>query len=106
MAQPVEIVTANGNAVTSGNPLPVSLASGNVTIGTVDIDQSVPGTTNGVVTNQGSVTSVQIGGTAPSLVNPIFIANAEAGDTTGTFTNGTQTTSITATKCDGSDTPP
>lgn len=41
------------------------------------------------------------GGAANSLTNPIFIANAEAGDTTGTFTNATQTTNVTATNGDG-----
>lgn len=35
------------------------------------------------------------------LQNPIYVANAEATDTTGTFTNATQTTSITATNADG-----
>lgn len=45
--------------------------------------------------------SMTTGGSANSLTNPIFVANAEAGDTTGTFTNGTQTTSVTATNCDG-----
>lgn len=35
------------------------------------------------------------------LTNPVFIANAEAGDTTGTFTNATQTTAVTATNGDG-----
>lgn len=45
--------------------------------------------------------AMTMGGAANSLANPVFIANAEAGDTTGTFTNGTQTTSVTATNCDG-----
>lgn len=36
-----------------------------------------------------------------SITNPIFTANAEAGDTTGTFTNATQTTSVTANNGDG-----
>lgn len=43
----------------------------------------------------------QINGAAPSLTNPIFIANAEAADVTGTFTNATQTTSITNSSADG-----
>lgn len=45
--------------------------------------------------------TIDASGAANSLTNPIFVANAEAGDTTGTFTNGTQTTSVTATNCDG-----
>lgn len=48
-----------------------------------------------------SVNLTGINGTPPSLTNPIFTAYAEAGDTTGTFTNATQTTSITATNADG-----
>lgn len=43
----------------------------------------------------------QIAGAAPSLTNPIWIANAEAADTSGTFTNGTQTTSVTNSNADG-----
>lgn len=42
-----------------------------------------------------------IGGAPPSLTNPIWIANAEAADTTGTFTNATQTTSVTNSGADG-----
>lgn len=46
-------------------------------------------------------TNLVIGGAAPSLTNPIWIANAEAADTSGTFTNGTQTTSVTNSGADG-----
>lgn len=42
-----------------------------------------------------------INSAAPSLTNPIFTAFAEAGDTTGIFTNATQTTAVTATNGDG-----
>lgn len=49
----------------------------------------------------GAVNLTQILGAAPSVTNPLFMAFAEAGDTTGTFTNGTQTTSVTATNADG-----
>lgn len=40
-------------------------------------------------------------GGSSSLTNPVFIAFAEAGDSTGTFTNATQTTSVTASNTDG-----
>lgn len=52
----------------------------------------------------GPSTNVNIAGinsTAPGLTNPLFTAFAEAGDTTGTFTNATQTTSVTASNGDG-----
>lgn len=45
--------------------------------------------------------SILLSGAAPSLTNPIFMANAEAADTTGTFTNATQTTSVTNSAADG-----
>lgn len=48
-----------------------------------------------------AVNLVGINGVAPSLTNPIFTAYAEAGDTTGTFTNATQATAVTATNADG-----
>lgn len=48
-----------------------------------------------------NVNIAAINGAAPSLTNPIFTAYAEAGDTTGTFTNATQSTAITATNADG-----
>lgn len=47
------------------------------------------------------VNLAEINGAAPSITNPIWIANAEAADTSGTFTNATQTTSITNTNADG-----
>lgn len=58
----------------------------------------------GCVASSGSPSAVNlvgINGAAPSLTNPIFTAFAEAGDTTGTFTNATQTTSVTASNGDG-----
>lgn len=44
---------------------------------------------------------LSLNGAVPSLTNPIFIANAEAADATGTFTNATQTTSVTNSSADG-----
>lgn len=47
------------------------------------------------------VNGVPVPAIPTSLTAPGFVAFAEAGDTTGTFTNATQTTSITASNCDG-----
>lgn len=46
----------------SGN-LKVALSSGSMVVGTIDIDQTTPGTTNGVVINPRSVTPTDKGGT-------------------------------------------
>lgn len=68
------------NPVKATNPLPVTAVSGATPL---DINLK------------------QIQGAAPSLTNPIWIANAEAADTTGTFTNATQTTTISNANADG-----
>src|ERR1700761_7575293 len=44
----VNIAEINGAAPSPSNALPVSLGSGSGVIGTVDIDQTTPGVTNGV----------------------------------------------------------
>lgn len=49
----------------------------------------------------GGTVGVLLNGAAPSITNPIWIANAEAADTSGTFTNATQTNSVTNTNADG-----
>src|SRR5580658_5909079 len=72
-AQPVLLVD------TSGNPYTASGGSGSLS----------------------NVNLSQINGVAPSLTNPLYTAVAEAADTTGTFTNGTQTTSVTNSSADG-----
>lgn len=46
-----------GSGTTSATPMPVILSSGGSTIGTVDIDQTTPGTTNGVVVNSSALPS-------------------------------------------------
>lgn len=52
-----------------------------------------------------NVNIADINGSPPSLTNPIFTANSELSpDTIGTFTNGTQTTSVTTGNIDGYDT--
>lgn len=61
--------------------------------------QYCPAGTGGGVGSNVNITGIN--SAAPSLTNPIFTAFAEAGDTTGTFTNATQTTAVTATNGDG-----
>lgn len=75
----------------------------------IDLSGGTAGTPAGAVSSIQGVSGMiavdtnikQIAGAAPSLTNPIWIANAEAADVSGTFTNGTQTTSITNTNADG-----
>lgn len=75
---------------------------------TTEIDLSAPsaligvnGTTIATNANPLPTNVAQLNGAVPSLTNPIFVANAEAADTSGTFTNATQTTSITNSSADG-----
>lgn len=70
----------------------VKLTTGAALVGKVGIDQTTPGTTNAVSANQG---------TAAALASGWPVLNGEASDTAGTFTNATQTTSVTATSLDG-----
>lgn len=69
-----------------------ALVAGSAIIGKVSIDQTTPGTTNAVSANQG---------TAAALASGWPVLNGEASDTSGTFTNATQTTSVTASSLDG-----
>jgi hypothetical protein len=77
--------------------------------GCIDLSGGTAGTPAGAVSSVQGVSGMvpvdtnikQINGAAPSLTNPIFVANAEAADTTGTFTNATQTTSVTNSSADG-----
>lgn len=110
---------ATATAVAAGTNKPQSEDTAN---GAARVEICVPAATNcldlsgGTAgTPGGSVSSVQgvsgmvpvdtnikqLNGAAPSLTNPIFVANAEAADVSGTFTNATQTTSITNTSADG-----
>lgn len=68
------------------------LTAGSAIIGKVGIDQTTPGTTNAVSANQG---------TAAALSSPWPTYNGEISDFTGTFTNATQTNSVTASGLDG-----
>lgn len=70
----------------------VGLNAGTAIIGKVGIDQTTPGTTNAVSANQGA---------AAALASGWPVINGEASDTTGTFTNATQSTSVTAGSLDG-----
>lgn len=73
----------------------------------VAIDLSLPSGVLGkngtsiATTANGLPVDLSINGAVPSLSNPIFVANAEAADATGTFTNATQTTSVTNSNADG-----
>lgn len=78
----ITAVTAITNALPAGTNL----------LGKVGIDQTTPGTTNAVSANQG---------TAAALTAGWPVINAEAADTTGTFTNATQSTSVTASSLNG-----
>jgi hypothetical protein len=76
---------------------------------TIDLSGGTAGTPGGAVSSVQGVSGMvpvdtnikQIAGAVPSLTNPIWIANAEAADVTGTFTNATQTTSVTNSAADG-----
>lgn len=92
-SRPLAVNTAGDLCVVTGSG-GGALPAGTNVIGKVGIDQTTPGTTNGVALTQ-------IGTTAPGLNNPLWIAYAEATDSTGTFTNATQTTAITANNADG-----
>lgn len=75
--------------------------AGSTNYQTVDTNGNSCGASGAAPSGTQNVNVTGINGAAPSLTNPFFIAFAEAGDTTGTFTNATQTTSITATNADG-----
>lgn len=56
------------NVVSANSPLPVTVDSSGMIIGTIDIDQTTPGTTNGVVTNTGSVTNATLQSGSTTIV--------------------------------------
>lgn len=70
----------------------ITLHAGTNLIGKVGIDQTTPGTTNAVSANQGTAAAVSAGW-------PVI--GGELADTTGTFTNATQTNSVTTSNFDG-----
>lgn len=95
--------TVQVNKVDSGGDVFTNLAEvggSAVALGQTTKSASIPVT---IASDQGNqpVNIAQLNGAAPSLTNPIFIANAEAVDVTGTFTNATQTTSVTNSGADG-----
>lgn len=85
---------------TCGSP-PIPYVSGQFNYNTVDIFGNQCGAGGGGSSNPTFVNIAQILGAPPSLTNPLWIANAEAADSSGTFTNATQTTSITNLNADG-----
>lgn len=66
----VQLINA-GTPVRTANPLPVVLSAGALILGTVDIDQTTPGTTNGVVVNSGTVTTVTTVGAVTAITNAL-----------------------------------
>lgn len=77
----------------------VTWTAGKMNFPTVDTTGTLCVSSGG--SSGGNVNLTGINGVAPSITNPLFIANAEAADTTGTFTNATQTTSVTNSSADG-----
>ena len=72
---------AGGNGiprVTVSNDSTVGLVAGSAIIGRVGIDQTTPGTTNGVVTNSGSVTAATQSGTWSDTVTQATASNLNA----------------------------
>lgn len=91
-AQTAKVVTTCGS-------LSPTYTAGQFGYPTIDINGQTCTPTGGG--GGGNVNISQINGAAPSLTNPIFVANAEAADSTGTFTNATQTNSVTNSAADG-----
>lgn len=70
--------------------LSVSLKSGGLVIGTVDIDQTTPGTTNGVVVNYGENHIGSVGGNTAIVTSTVTMSVAgsySTGDYMGTSTS-------------------
>ena len=88
-----------GAPVSSTNPLYVALTSGSVTIGTIDIDQTTPGTTNGVVVNASALPTgamQQTGGTVGIVAGSAIVGKFGIDQTTPGTTNAVQVTAGTA----------
>lgn len=84
----------------SGVTQPVSLTSTTIT-GTVAVTQSGTWTNTVTQATASSLNATVVQGTAAALSAGWPTLNGEAADTTGTFTNATQTTSVTASSLDG-----
>lgn len=89
------VTIADGAAATIGTKADAAGATGSQTL--ISINKQIAA--QQLLTNPVNV--AQVNGATPSLTNPIFVANAEAADVTGTFTNGTQTTSVSNGNADG-----
>lgn len=88
-----------GAAVAAGNPVPVSVAplpAGTAIIGKVGIDQTTPGTTNGVAINSSVVLPVYVNGSAAlplaAGTNTIGSVNVLGGNATAVKTDGSGVT--------------
>ena len=73
--------------VSAANPLPVLLTSGSVVVGSIDIDQTTPGTTNGVVVNN----------TGSNPVPVTVVSGTTGGASSYAATGGTGNALLTAT---------
>ena len=95
-SDPVRIVDGNGNLITSTNPLPTSLAAGDLSIGNVDVDSvAIPSAIyNGQETVDLAGTAQAIGGsqallsgiTVRALVGNtglVYVGNASVDSTNG-----------------------
>lgn len=78
-----------------------SYTAGGVNYVTVDTAGNACGASGAAPSGTQDVNIKNVNGAPPSLTNPVFVANAETADVTGTFTNGTQTTSVTNSTADG-----
>lgn len=83
--------SGNEQGVSATNPLPVTLQSGTAIIGTVAIDQTTPGTTNGVVVNASALP------TGAATQTTLTTVSTTLGSILLDLTNGTQITQITGT---------
>lgn len=106
-------VTCPGSGGGGGGGGAVTVANGaNVVEGAIG-DNPWSGTGNGTLdallkaiavqalSGSAQLVNIQLNGAVPSLTNPIFTANAEAADVTGTFTNATQTGNVQNNNADG-----
>lgn len=88
----VRTADGSGNLLTStGSALDINIKSGSIANTTFGATQATASSLNATV----------VQGTAAALAAGWPVINGEASDTTGTFTNATQTTSVTAGSLDG-----
>lgn len=113
--QKTQIVDGSGNVIAStSNALNINISSGSIANTSFAATQATASSLNATVVGTGTFavqatlsaeTTKVIGtvnqGSAATVTAPWPVYNGELADTTGTFTNATQTTSVTATGLDG-----